>query len=173
MSCVPGDFLPLNQLSFDLFRLGRRHDLYVLKLRELTFKGVIVEFAFSDIEGICPEKPVDLFLKLHKFRWVESVLEYLGREDRQRFKEVDIRALVRLNLRLELDEGLVGSEGMLREWCVEEDYPAVCVGHLRSLLVKLLFLAGKDLRYWQSSEPGFLFQYLLLILKAEELLAIL
>ena len=68
MSCVPGDLLPLNQLSFDLFGLGRRHYLNVLELRELTFKGVIVQFAFSDIEGIRPEKPVDLLLELHKFR---------------------------------------------------------------------------------------------------------
>ena len=173
MSCVTGDFLPLNQLSFDLFRLGRRHYLNVLKLRELTFKGVIVEFAFSDIEGICPEKPVDLLLKLHKFRWVKSVFEYLGWENGQSFKEVDIGALVRLNLRLELDERLVCSEGMLREWCIEEDNPAVCVGHLCRLLVKLLFLTGQDLRYRQSSEPRFLLQHLLFVLEAEELLAVL
>ena len=74
-----------------------------------------MEFAFSDIEGVCPEKPVDLLLELHKFRGVEGVLEDLGREDCQRFKEVDIGALVRLNLRLELDEGLVISEGLFGE----------------------------------------------------------
>ena len=68
MSCVSGDFLPLNQLSFDLLGLSRWHYLNVLKLRVLAFKGVIVEFAFSDIEGVCPEKPVDFLLKLHKFR---------------------------------------------------------------------------------------------------------
>ena len=62
---------------------------------------------------------------------------------------------------------------MLRERCVEEDDPAVCVGHLCCLLVKLLFLAGEDLRHWQSSEPGFLLQHLLLVLESEELLAVL
>ena len=173
MSCVPGDLLTLNQLSFDFFGLSWWHYLNVLKLGVLAFKGVIVEFAFSNIEGISPEKSVDFLFKLHEFRWVKGVLEYLSREDRQCFKEVDIGALVRLNLRLELDERLVGSEGMFREWSVEEDYPTVCVGHLSCLLVKFLFLAGKDLRHRQSSEPGFLLQHLLLILEAEELLAVL
>ena len=62
---------------------------------------------------------------------------------------------------------------MLRERCIEEDNPAVCVGHLCRLLVKLLFLTGQDLRHWQSSEPRFLLQHLLFILEAEELLAVL
>ena len=68
MSGVPGDLLALDQLSFDLFGLGRRHYLNVLKLGVLALEGVIVQLALSDIEGVGPEKPVDLLLELHQFR---------------------------------------------------------------------------------------------------------
>ena len=40
----------------------------VNELRVLLLKGILVEFTLSDVEGICAEKPVDLFFKLHEFR---------------------------------------------------------------------------------------------------------
>ena len=63
-----------------------------------------MQLPLRDIEGIGAEEPIDFFFELHKLGRIEGILEDFCRENGQGLEEVNVRALVRLNLRFELDE---------------------------------------------------------------------
>ena len=99
-----------------------------------------MQLALSDVECVRTEKSVNLLLELHQLRCIEGVFEHLCRENGQRLKEVDVWPLVRLDLRFELNEGLVVCEGLRRQRRIEKDDPAVGIRHLCGLLIQLFLL---------------------------------
>ena len=62
---------------------------------------------------------------------------------------------------------------LLANRLVIKNDPAIGVGHYFGFLIQLLLLAGKYFRHWQVAGLSLLLQHLLLVLKTEQLGAIL